>query len=70
MRFLIFGAVSNAETTATGAGMRELSTLPKRYGPGRWRKRECEAELKLPDGAVGITWIRRSRLSRLRCRSL
>ena len=52
MDFVILGPVSNAETIATGRGIRELPRLRKQYGPGFWRKRKGEADIRLPDGSA------------------
>lgn len=40
MHFTILGQIRDAETIATGKGIREVARLRKRYGPGRWRKRK------------------------------
>lgn len=52
MHFEIIGKIENAETFATGKGIRELKRLQKAYGKGRWRKRKGIAQIKLPDGSV------------------
>jgi hypothetical protein len=48
----ILGEISEAETIATGKGIRELARLTKRYGRGRWRKRKGFAEVSLPSGEI------------------
>jgi hypothetical protein len=40
MYFTIIGTVSSIETIAAGSGIRERARLAKRYGRGRWLKRE------------------------------
>ncbi|MCO6441664.1 MAG: hypothetical protein J5I81_11375 [Nitrococcus mobilis] len=50
MHFEIIGAITSAETFATGAAIRELPRLRKRYGHGRWRKRKGVAKVRLLDG--------------------
>jgi hypothetical protein len=40
MDFDIIGDITEAETIATGSGIRERGRLRKRYGRGRWRKRK------------------------------
>jgi hypothetical protein len=40
MRFEILGEISNVETFAVGAAIREISRLRRSYGRGRWRKRK------------------------------
>jgi hypothetical protein len=36
--FRIVGEIRDVEIIAVGRGIRELATLRKRYGSGRWRK--------------------------------
>ncbi len=50
MRFKILGEISNVETIASGAGIREIARLRKFHGRGRWRKRKGIAEVRLEDG--------------------
>jgi len=52
MHFRILGEIANLETIATGAGIREIARLRKRYGRGRWRKRKGTAEIELPSGEI------------------
>ncbi|HLL83835.1 MAG TPA: hypothetical protein VK420_14315 [Longimicrobium sp.] len=52
MRFEIVGAILNAETIASGSGIRELARLRKLYGDGRWRKRKSVASVQLPGGEI------------------
>jgi hypothetical protein len=40
MHFEILGDISEVETFATGAGIREVARLRRVYGRGRWRKRK------------------------------
>ena len=54
MHFEIVGKIENAETFATGKGIRELSRLQKLYGKGKWRKRMGNAEIKLSDGSIRL----------------
>jgi hypothetical protein len=37
---------------AAGSGIREIARLRKRYGRGRWRKRNGVAEIELPSGEI------------------
>ena len=46
MHFEIIGEIENAETFATGKGIREIQRLQKVYGKGRWRKRKGTAQIK------------------------
>ena len=54
MQFEILGDISEAETFATGSGIRELTRLRKIYGHGRWRKRKGIAHVRLPDGSIHL----------------
>jgi hypothetical protein len=40
MRFEIVGEISQVETFATGARIREIARLRRLYGRRRWRKRK------------------------------
>ena len=50
--FEILDEISNIETFATGAGIREIARLRRIYGRGRWRKRKGIAQIRLPDGSI------------------
>jgi hypothetical protein len=52
MKFELRGGISDAETIATGSGIRDIARLRKRYGRGRWRKRKGISEVRLPDGTI------------------
>ena len=52
MRFVILGEIREAETIATGTGIREIARLRKLYGVGRWRKRKGFADVRLQNGEV------------------
>lgn len=52
MHFRILGDINSVETIATGAGIREIARLRKRYGRGRWRKRKGIADIQLPGGEI------------------
>jgi len=52
MHFEILGDLTGVETIATGAGIREIARLRKRYGRGRWRKRKGVAEIRLGSGEI------------------
>ncbi len=54
MYFRILGAITDVETIATGAGIRELTRLRRRYGRGRWRKRKGTAQVELAGGGVRL----------------
>jgi hypothetical protein len=57
MEFQIVGAVTNIETIAEGAGIRDLAMLRKRYGLGKWRKKKGIAAVRLPDGTTAMAEI-------------
>jgi hypothetical protein len=48
--FEILGEIVRIETLAKGRGIRELSRLRRRYGKGKWRKREGLADIRLKTG--------------------
>jgi hypothetical protein len=50
--FEILGVITEIETFATGASIRELPRLRKLYGQGRWRKRKGFATVRLPNGTL------------------
>jgi hypothetical protein len=52
MYFEIIGEITDVETFATGASIREIARLRKFYGRGRWRKRKGIARVRLEDGEV------------------
>ena len=52
MTFEIIGQVSNVETIAVGRGIRTLSEIRERYGPGRWRKLKGVATVRLATGRI------------------
>jgi len=67
MYFEVLGDITNVETIATGAGIREIARLRKRYGRGRWRKRKGIAEVRLNSGALvhaEIHWYEASGIGR------
>ncbi len=57
MHFRLLSDISDAETIASGSGIREIARLRKRYGRGRWRKRKGTAEVQLPDGEIGLAEV-------------
>jgi hypothetical protein len=52
MFFEVLGRVRNIEVIATGAKIRELSRLRRKYGSGRWRKLKGTALVRLDDGSI------------------
>jgi hypothetical protein len=40
------------EVIATGRGIRQIASIRKRYGKGRWRKLKGIAQVRLTDGTV------------------
>ena len=57
MHFEILGEISEIETFAAGAGIREIARLRRVYGRGRWRKRKGLARVRLGDGSVRLAEI-------------
>jgi hypothetical protein len=57
MHFEILGDISDIETFATGAGIREIARLRRIYGRGRWRKRKGIARVRLGDGSMHVAEI-------------
>ncbi len=67
MHFEVIGQIEQIETFATGSGIRELPTLRKTYGPGRWRKRKGVATVRLSDGTIRLAelhWYEATRIGR------
>jgi hypothetical protein len=52
MHFEIISEITEIETFAVGASIRELPRLRKAYGKGRWRKRKGYATVRLADGSA------------------
>ncbi len=52
MSFEIISQISDAEIIATGRGIRTLSEIRQRYGPGRWRKLKGVASVRLATGRI------------------
>jgi hypothetical protein len=52
MEFEVVGEITDIETFAIGASIRELPRLRRVYGPGRWRKRKGVARVRLADGTT------------------
>jgi hypothetical protein len=57
MQFEIVGEISQIETFATGAGIREIARLRRAYGRGRWRKRKGIARVRLADGSLHVAEV-------------
>jgi hypothetical protein len=52
MDFEIVGEVTDAETIATNLSIRERADLRARFGGRRWRKRKCDAIVRMPNGGL------------------
>jgi hypothetical protein len=50
--FDVLGEITEVETIAAGADIREGDRLRRAYGGGRWRKRKGAALVRLADGAA------------------
>ena len=57
MFFAIVDDIRQAETFATGSGIREITRLEKQYGKGRWRKRKGVATIRLVEGGLFVAEI-------------
>ena len=51
MDFEIIGDITDVETIAVQAGIRDISRIRKAYGRGRWRKLKGIADVRLTDGS-------------------
>lgn len=52
MNFEIVDDITEVETIAVGASIRELPRLRRAHGPGRWRKLKGLAHVRLEDDSV------------------
>jgi len=52
MNFKVIGEISDVQTIAVGAAIRELRRLRRAYGGGRWRKLKGIAQVRLEDETV------------------
>ena len=50
--FEIVSEITEIETIATGAAIRDIARLRKNYGPGRWRKLKGIALVRLSSGRI------------------
>jgi hypothetical protein len=50
--FEIVGSITNIETIAVGARIRQHERLKKLFGKGRWRKMKGEAMIRLTSGVI------------------
>jgi hypothetical protein len=57
MWFEVLGEISEVETFAAGAGIREIARLRRLYGRGRWRKRKGVARVRLADGSTHLAEV-------------
>lgn len=54
MDFEVLGELSDIETIAKGAAIRDLPRLRRLYGRGRWRKMKGMARIRLSDGSIRL----------------
>ena len=54
MDFELVGDLTDAETIATGRGIRELPRLRRLYGKDRWRKMKGAARIRLRSGRIRL----------------
>ena len=57
MHFEIVGEITQIETIARGASVRNRALLRQRYGPDRWRKLKGVAYVRLIDNTVRLAEI-------------
>jgi len=57
VHFKLLGPITQIETFAVGARIREIARLRKFYGKGRWRKRKGTVKVRLSDGSVHLAEI-------------
>jgi hypothetical protein len=54
MKFDIIDEITEIETIAKGAGIRDLTRLKKFYGLGNWKKMKGIAHIRLSSGKVRL----------------
>ncbi len=57
MDFEVVGEITDVESFAVGASIRELSRLRRVYGGGRWRKRKGNTQVRLADGSAFLVEV-------------
>lgn len=57
MFFTVVGEITQIETFAVGAEIREVERLRKLYGRGRWRKRKGLARVRLADNSIHLAEV-------------
>jgi hypothetical protein len=57
MEFEIVSEISDVETIAVGAGVRDRARLRKQYGRGRWRKLKGVAKVRVKSGRIRLAEI-------------
>jgi hypothetical protein len=60
MKFEIVGRITHVEVIASGSGVRVRRFLRKAYGSGRWRKLKGLATVRLPNGGLNFTGMKRT----------
>lgn len=51
MKFELIGSISEVEIIAVGSQIRDLRSLRKKHGRGRWRKLKGVGRIRLPNGS-------------------
>jgi hypothetical protein len=54
MSFEVIGEIQEVEVIAVGTSIRERARLKKIYGPGRWRKLQGIARVRLQSGGIRL----------------
>ncbi len=52
MQYKIIGKIRQAETIASGRGIRNMNRLNKAYGKANWRKLKGQCRIKMQDGTL------------------
>lgn len=57
MAFEIIGKITDVERIAVSGGIRDIETLRKQFGAGRWRKLKGRATVRMADGAIRVAEV-------------
>ena len=52
MYFEVIGEIGEVETIAIGGNIRDIMSIQKKYGVGRWRKHKGIAKIRLKNGKI------------------
>jgi hypothetical protein len=57
MYFEIVSDITEIEIIASGRGIRDLTRLRRKYGPGHWRKLKGKARVRLDNGNIRLAKV-------------